>query len=407
MSGAHSTPKNLSVNTKIQLAISFNVVLAILIGEYIVYKILHFEGLLSILVNLLINSAIAYFFGLFVSRAITRPLYSQVKILEEMSSGRGDLTKRLTKESNDEIGDLSENFNKFVGHLLEIIQRMASGVQGMNTSIRYFNQIGQNITRNADLQRQQTKNMVKEIDMLSRNEDDIATNSQEAEKIAQASEESARLGLSVVQQTIAGMQAVSETVMQSSEKLQTLNGSFDTIGGIVVSINSIAEQTNLLALNAAIEAARAGAHGRGFAVVADEVRALATRTGQATTEINALIEKTRTNMNNLVEVLSEGTDQVTRGVEHSHHAGETLQQIVERSQEAAQRVRAITQQVSEQLNIASAVKSDVDAIAKAAQDNGDVVTQVVQFADQLTMQMDQLQEIVDEFKTAERAQERV
>lgn len=400
MRGLTSLLKNLSVGTKIQLAISFNVILAILIGEYILNKILHVEGLTAILVNLGINSIIAFFFGLFVSRAITRPLHSQVQMLEEMSTGKGDLTQRLTKHTNDEIGDLSEHFNEFVEHLLEMVLRMSNSVQAMNASIRYFNQIGQNITKNANLQRAQTDSMVQEIDTLSRNEEDIAHNSQEAEKIAQASEESARTGLSVVEQTIAGMQAVSETVMQSSEKLQTLNGSFDTIGGIVVSINDIAEQTNLLALNAAIEAARAGAHGRGFAVVADEVRALATRTGQATTEINQLIEKTRMNMNNLVSVLSEGTQQVTQGVEHSHHAGETLKEIVERSQEAAERVRNITQQVSQQLNIASAVKGEVDAIAKSAHENGDVVTQVVEFSNQLSNQMAQLQQLVDEFKTA-------
>lgn len=400
MRGFQGFLRNLSVGTKIQLAINFNVVLAILIGEYILNKILHVEGLTATLVNLGINSIIAFFFGLFVSRAIIRPLHSQVKMLEEMSSGRGDLTQRLNKATNDEIGDLSEHFNKFVEHLLEMVLSMSNSVQAMNASIRYFNQIGQNITNNANLQRAQTESMVQEIDTLSSNEHEIAHNSQEAEKIAQASEESARAGLCVVEETIAGMQAVSKTVMQSSEELQTLNGSFDTIGGIVVSINDIAEQTNLLALNAAIEAARAGAHGRGFAVVADEVRALATRTGQATTEINQLIEQTRTNMGNLISVLSEGTEQVKKGAEHSKRAGETLREIVERSQEAAERVRNITKQVSQQLNIADAVKSEVDAIAKSAHENGDVVTQVVEFSNQLSNQMDHLQSLIDEFKTA-------
>lgn len=400
MHGLINLLKNLSVGTKIQLAISFNVVLAIIIGEYVLDKYLHVEGLKATLANLGINSIIAYFFGLFVSRAITRPLHSQVQMLEEMSTGKGDLTQRLKKNANDEIGDLSEHFNQFVEHLLEIVLRMSNSVQSMNATIRYFNQIGDNITKNANLQTAQTNSMVQEIDTLSRNEGEIAHNSQMTEEIAQASKESARTGLAVVEQTIAGMQALSETVMQSSEKLQTLNGSFDTIGGIVVSINDIAEQTNLLALNAAIEAARAGSHGRGFAVVADEVRALATRTGQATARINDLIEKTRLNMNNLVSVLSEGTTQVTQGVEHSHRAGETLREIVERSQEAAERVRNITQQVSHQLSIASAVKSEVDAIAQSAHENGDVVTQVVEFSRQLSNQMNQLQQIVDEFKTA-------
>jgi methyl-accepting chemotaxis protein len=134
--------------------------------------------------------------------------------------------------------------------------------------------------------------------------------------------------------------------------------------------------------------------------VADEVRALATRTGQATTEINQLIEATRTNMNDLIAVLSEGTERVKQGMEHANHSGATLQEIVERSQEAAERVRNITQQVSQQLQIAGTVNSEVETIAKSARDNGDVVVQVVEFSNQLTNQMDELQSIISQFKTA-------
>lgn len=389
--------KNLKVGTKIQLAISFNVVLAIVMGD-IVVGVFDLQGWSGTMVNLVFNSIIAFFFGLIVSRAITRPLRVQLELLKQMSDGQGDLTQRLVKETNDEVGELSDNFNKFVEHLKDLVVNLSNTCQAMNASIRYFNTIGQVITSNATSQRENTAHMLSEIEMLSENERRISENSQQAEELALESEQSANRGLKVVEETIGGMEQVASTVMQGGDTLQVLKKSVDTIGGIVVSINDIAEQTNLLALNAAIEAARAGEHGRGFAVVADEVRALANRTGSATEQIRTLIEDLQTNMTSLIDVFSGGIDQVKLGVESANQAGDSLKEIVSRSQSAASKVGYITEEVSGQLGIADSVNQEVEAIADAARKNGDSVAQVVAFAAELSAQMDSLQLIVNEFK---------
>ncbi|MDF4932250.1 methyl-accepting chemotaxis protein, partial [Vibrio parahaemolyticus] len=75
------------------------------------------------------------------------------------------------------------------------------------------------------------------------------------------------------------------------EKISSLNQRTEEVSSILVVIKGIAEQTNLLALNAAIEAARAGEQGRGFAVVAEEVRNLASRTAEATGNIEHIISQ--------------------------------------------------------------------------------------------------------------------
>jgi methyl-accepting chemotaxis protein len=66
------------------------------------------------------------------------------------------------------------------------------------------------------------------------------------------------------------------------DEVAALSGAATRVGAMVGLIDGIARRTNLLALNATIEAARAGDSGRGFAVVASEVKALAQQTADAT-----------------------------------------------------------------------------------------------------------------------------
>ena len=101
----------------------------------------------------------------------------------------------------------------------------------------------------------------------------------------------AKLGKEKIDESAREMELISSTVGATVMQIKQLEDRTKEIGSIISVIGSISDQTNLLALNAAIEAARAGESGRGFAVVADEVRNLSLRTGEATQQIEKMINE--------------------------------------------------------------------------------------------------------------------
>lgn len=170
-----------------------------------------------------------------------------------------------------------------------------------------------------------------------------STAAQLAFEIAQETGDSSIKGAETVEETMRLVQGISEELNQVSEQISALSTQSERISSIVQVIRGIADQTNLLALNAAIEAARAGELGRGFAVVADEVRSLASRTSQATLEINEVVQLNLNLTQNAVAGMSRSQEKVKDGVHLASQAGDVMRDI----RREAQRVVSAVGQLRE------------------------------------------------------------
>jgi methyl-accepting chemotaxis protein len=69
--------------------------------------------------------ALGILLALLVSRTVTGPIKAVVDTIRDIAQGEGDLTKRLPIHGKNEIGELSEWFNTFIGKLHGIINQVS------------------------------------------------------------------------------------------------------------------------------------------------------------------------------------------------------------------------------------------------------------------------------------------
>lgn len=287
--------------------------------------------------------------SLVISKSITSSINEVTASLKEMSSGAGDLTKRINYPGYDEIRYLVKYFNAFVEKLHSSFADVSQDVSGLaQVAARLTNSSGQNLGR-INEQAHAISAMRSSIEELMKSVNEIAEFAGNASSQALDASNAAARGKETLSANVATISTLAEEVRSAANVVNRFEEFSTDVGKLLNTIQTVAEQTNLLALNAAIEAARAGEHGRGFAVVADEVRGLAVRTRQATEEIHKVIGELRSVSASAVTAMQGSVERANRGVEATAASGEVLNSIlnnVETISSINEQIAAATQEQS-------------------------------------------------------------
>ncbi|MBB1518236.1 methyl-accepting chemotaxis protein [Aquipseudomonas guryensis] len=333
-----------------------------------------------------------------VIRGIMGNVHGVIDSLKAIARGEGDLTRRVNVDSNDEIGEMIQLFNRFLEKLQGTIRQTIDAASPLGQMSQELYQLTQGAKQNAQSQQQHTDSIGRDIQTMTSSIQEVAHRSQQASEEANAAARQADTARQSIGSLSTSISDLGSSVMSAVQAMEQLEEETQQVGSVLTVIRSIAEQTNLLALNAAIEAARAGEQGRGFAVVADEVRNLAQKTAASTAEIQQIIQRLQSSANGVLNVMTSNGEKAQASIERSVQATQVLEAIAQAVDQINQLNAGIAQFTHEQIGLSSSIQQETQVLQQDAQATAHGAEATARLGEQLVSTGDHLRSATAQFR---------
>jgi len=382
---------------------------------------------------------ISVVFGIFLLTYFMQMIFGPIKkmdsILKEISMGEGDLTRRISLNSKNEIGELAAYFDltiEKIEKMVIVIKKEALNLAdtgnalatNMNQTAAAINEITSNIK---SVQKQIMSQSVSVNETHSTMEQ-VVVNINKLNNHVENQSENVSSASSAIEEMVANTQSVTETLKRNAANVKILKNSSEVgHAGLqevaadiqeiaresegLLSINAVMEnissQTNLLSMNAAIEAAHAGESGRGFAVVAGEIRKLAENSSKQSKTISVVLKKIKTSIDKIthstekvmenfkaidesIQIVSEQEDNIRNSMEEQQTGSK---QILDGISNVREITRHVKNGANEMLDGSKEVIRESGELEKATQQIADGMHEMAFGAEEVNLAVHHIQEI--------------
>lgn len=335
-----------------------------------------------------------------IRKIIVRPIQKTSRFMSNVSVSK-DLSKRLEHSQKDEVGQLSDSINSFMDTVCESLEQVRETSHSLAGSANRLTDVAQSTDEAADNQQVETNEVQTNITGMLDQQGVVEQASIDATTLVNHTVDVATSSAGQAHHVSEDIKSLVTDIDKVREKITTLNQQTEEVSSILGVIKGIAEQTNLLALNAAIEAARAGDQGRGFAVVADEVRNLASRTAEATSNIETIISQFQ-------QGSEESLSSVDSVCEFAHQRSvdvealsATMRNVVDEMHQVLKHAENIQQQTQTTSGVSKHIQAKVDTITLHANETSQSASHTREISVDLEHLSERLESLLNQFTLSE------
>jgi methyl-accepting chemotaxis protein len=332
---------------------------------------------ITLIIALAIFTFIAVVLSIAISAMIIKPINILKKGLQEAEKNN-DLTCNINVKSNDEIGDMANVLNHFIGRIRDSFQMVSDSAYTVDNSITLVNQNINKLNGYIEEISATTEELSAGMEETSASTEEVNATVEEINSAVENITMKAQDGAVTVVEINGRALKLREDFQKSQKEAHTIrvqveeklgkaiedSKAVERINELTNGILNIASQTNLLALNASIEAARAGDAGKGFAVVAGEIGKLAEESTQIVSKIQEINQLILQAVDNLSENAKELMQFVSVNVVNDY--GKMLSATKDYSDDADKVDAIVTELSSTSEELLAAVENITTAIAGVA-----------------------------------------